>query len=86
MATFTRCFYRLLDGGDLALLGDDKGRLHEIESAIFRGLKKKGEAETGGLDENKEADKMVGDKIYKSFRAYERNKKDGAPEFFSFKK
>ena len=41
---------------------------------------------SGTLDENKKADRRVGEKIFKSFKAYERNKKDGAPEYFSFKK
>ena len=86
LATFTRCFYRLLDGGDLSLLGEDEEKLYEIELAVFRGLKKKDEVGTGTLADNKKADKLVGEKIFKSFKAYERNKKDGAQEFFSFKK
>ena len=85
-ANFTRSFYRLLDGGDLSILGEDENKLHEIESAMFWDIKKKEESWTGSLDENKKADRMVGDKIFKSFKNYERNKKDDAPEYFSFKK
>ena len=84
-ANFTRSFYRLLDGGDLSILGEDENKLHEIESAMFWDIKKKEESWTGSLDENKKADRMVGDKIFKSFKNYERNKKDDAPEYFSFK-
>ena len=53
---------------------------------MFWDIKKKEESWTGSLDENKKADRMVGDKIFKSFKNYERNKKDDAPEYFSFKK
>ena len=53
---------------------------------MFWDIKKKEESWSGTLDENKKADRRVGEKIFKSFKAYERNKKDGAPEYFSFKK
>ena len=38
------------------------------------------------MEDNKKADKMIGDTILKSFKAYERNRNDDAATFFSFKK
>ena len=87
-ANFTRSYYRLLDGADLS--DEDDKRLHDIESSIFRGIKedilKKDKSWEDTLEDNKKADKMIGDTILKSFKAYERNKKDNAATFFSFKK
>ena len=87
-ANFTRSFYRLLDGEDLS--DEDGGRLLDIESSIFRVVKedilKKDKSWEDTLEDNKKADRMIGDTILKSFKAYERNKKDDAATFFSFKK
>ena len=89
-ANFTRSFYRLLDGEDLSFLGEDEGRLHDIEASIFRVIKedivKKEKSWGGTLEDNKKADRKICEAILKSFRAYERNKDEKAATFFSFKK
>ena len=77
----------MLDGGDLS--ANHQERLLEIEKTTFGVIKddivKKEGSWAGTLDDNKKADKLVCEAFIKSFKVYERNKKDDAPTFFTSK-
>ena len=85
---FKNIFYRLVDSNDLDQV--DRDKLREIEKSIFKLVKeevsKKFEGGwDGGIEVNREADKVVSNKVRNSLRIYEQIKQKHQPTFFIFK-
>ena len=77
-----------MDSNDLEQ--EDSDKLRQIEKLTFKIVKeevaKKFEGGwDGGLEVNKEADKVIATKVRNSLRIYEQTKKKYQPTFFFFK-
>ena len=84
-----KIFYRVVDGPS-HLDDETRGKLLEIEAAIFHGVaKEKLEKDTnapwtGKIEEHFKADVLIANTIFNSFKYYEKNLKGFKTSFFKF--
>ena len=83
---FRKIFYRILDSK--VENDEDVERISSIEESIFRRIRKekKDDEWENSLEQNKKMDVLIASSIHSSFQVYEKNRKEGEPSYFNFKK
>ena len=82
--TFRRAFYRIVD--TLVEEDDSKERMIEIETSIYKVIKKEmDEDEIDFAEKNRKADGKIASAVLTSFKVYENSRNKHQVSYFNFK-